>query len=196
MIAARTLRPGVERAGSLGLHMKAHVHYEAAFEDFLRNRQIPYVAVDEARRAAFRDARLKSFDFIVYSARDTNWLADIKGRRWVARSRPGRRAWENWVTQADLDGLTQWQTVFGDGFRAMLVFAYWLDGAGQSEGVDGDKGPPAEVLHHFREQRYVFAAVALDDYAQHARIRSPKWGTVNLRTADFARLVQPVASWL
>jgi hypothetical protein len=167
--------------------MKAHIHYEAAFEDFLRNRQIPYVAVDEARRAAFRDAKLKSFDFIVYSARDTNWLADIKGRRWAARATGRRRAWENWVTQADLDGLTQWQGVFGDGFRAMLVFAYWLD---------GEADPPPEILHRFRDQRYIFAAVPLDDYAQHARVRSPRWGTVNLAAADFTRLVQPVASWL
>jgi hypothetical protein len=167
--------------------MKPHIHYEAAFEDFLRNRQIPYVAVDEAKRAAFRDARLKSFDFIVYSQHDTNWLADIKGRRWATRARGVRPTWENWVTQADLDGLAQWQTVFGEGFQAVLVFAYW---------VDTESDPPAEILHHFREQRYVFAAVPLNEYAQHARIRSPKWGTVNLKTADFARLVQPVASWL
>lgn len=166
--------------------MKAHVHYEAAFEDFLRGRQIPYVAVDEARRAAFRDAKLKSFDFIVYSPSATNWLADIKGRRWDGDARP-RRAWENWVTQSDLDGLTQWQTVFGDGFRAMLIFAYWLS---------GESDPPADILHRFRDQRYVFAAVPLDDYAQYARIRSPRWGTVNLASADFSRLVQPVANWL
>jgi len=40
------------------------------------------VAVDEAKRAAFRDAKLKNFDFIVYSSRGTNWRVDIKGRRW------------------------------------------------------------------------------------------------------------------
>ena len=87
--------------------MKAHIDYEAAFEDYLQTQQIPYVAVDEAKRAAFRDAKLKSFDFIVYSARSTNWLVDIKGRRWAARKAGRRPAWENWVTQADVDGLLQ-----------------------------------------------------------------------------------------
>src|SRR5262245_65310849 len=105
--------------------VKRHIHYESAFEDFVRARQVPYVAVDEARRAAFRDAQLKSFDFIVYSQRETNWLADVKGRRWAQRGRASRPAWENWVTQNDLDGLTQWQQVFGGGFRSILVFAYW-----------------------------------------------------------------------
>ncbi|MBI5864447.1 MAG: HYExAFE family protein [Planctomycetes bacterium] len=167
--------------------MKASIHYEAAFEDFLRVRQIPYVAVDEAKRAAFRDAKLKSFDFIVYSRRETNWLADIKGRRWASRASGARPIWENWVTQADLDGLSQWQEVFGQGFRALFVFAYWL--------ADGHQ-PPEEVLHVFRDQRYVFAAVRLDDYVLGARVRSPKWGTVNLPTAEFARLVKPVEHWL
>ena len=43
------------------------VHYEAAFEAFLRDRGIPYVAVDEAKKALFANAKLKSFDFVVYS---------------------------------------------------------------------------------------------------------------------------------
>ncbi len=100
--------------------MKPHIHYEAAFEDYLRSQQIPFVAVDEAKRAAFRDAKLKSFDFIVYSANTTNWLVDVKGRRWATRKGHRKPAWENWVTEADLEGLQQWQEVFGAGFRALL----------------------------------------------------------------------------
>ncbi len=167
--------------------MKSHIHYEAAFEDFLRKRQVPYVAVDEAKRAAFRDAKLKSFDFIVYSPRNTNWLVDIKGRRWALRKGDGRPSWENWATQEDIDGLDQWQAVFGNGFAGLLLFAYWLDAT-----VD----PPAEIVHEFHDQRYVFAGVALEDYREHARQRSPKWGTVHLATADYARLVRPIAELL
>lgn len=167
--------------------MKAHIHYEAAFESYLLQRQVPFVAVDEAKRAAFRDAKLKSFDFIVYSANSNNWLADIKGRRWASRQARGRPIWENWITQADLDGLRQWQTVFGEGFRGLLIFAYWIDAA---------IAPPPEIVFDFRNQRYVFAAVALDDYALAARVRSPKWGTINVPTAEFARLVRPVGDWL
>lgn len=167
--------------------MKSHIHYEVAFENYLQTHQIPYVAVDEAKRAAFRDAKLKSFDFIVYSTTGNNWLVDIKGRRWAPRKTGGRPAWENWVTQADLDGLKQWQEVFGTGFAALLVFAYHLDAAGE---------PPPEVVHAFRDARYVFAGVPTDQYQLQARVRSPKWGTVNLSVREFARHVRPIADWL
>jgi hypothetical protein len=167
--------------------VKRHIDYEQAFEDYLQKRQVPYVAVDEAKRAAFRDAKLKSFDFIVYAAEGTNWLVDIKGRRWATRKSSRRPAWENWVTQADLDGLTQWQTVFGVGFAALLVFAYRLDEEGE---------PPPSVVHTFHERRYVFAAVSADDYRLHARVRSPKWGTVNLPVREFAQRVRPIADLL
>ena len=166
--------------------MKRHVHYETAFQNFLHQRQIPYVAVDEARRAMFRDSRLKNFDFIVYSAQHTNWLVDIKGRRW-APAATGRRRWENWVTQLDLDGLAQWQNVFGDGFRGLFVFAYQLA---------PDAAPPPEIVFSTQEHRYVFAGVPIDEYRRFARRRSARWGTVNLATCDFARLVRPVSDWL
>ena len=167
--------------------MKTHIHYEAAFEDYLRGRQIPYVAVDEAKRAAFRDAKLKSFDFIVYSDTSTNWLVDVKGRRWAARAKQRKPAWENWVTQNDLDGLEQWERVFGVGFGALFVFAYWL--RKQAE-------PPPEIVHVFRDERYVFVGVTAAEYRLHARVRSPKWGTVNLPAAEFARHARPLADWV
>ncbi len=167
--------------------MKAHNHYEAAFEHFLRSRQIAYVAVDEAKKAIFRDARLKSFDFIVYTERGNNWLTDIKGRRWKARPGGGRPAWENWVTQDDLDGLLQWQEVFGVGFRGIFVFAY---------GVTPGDGAPAELVHVFRDEHYIFAGVPVEQYREHARVRSPKWGTINMPVREFAALVRPIADWL
>src|SRR5512133_477719 len=40
------------------------VHYEAAFEAMLRAKGIPCGAVDEAKRAVFANAKLKSFDFV------------------------------------------------------------------------------------------------------------------------------------
>jgi hypothetical protein len=167
--------------------LKPHVHYETAFEDYLQGRQVPYVAVDDAKRAAFRDAKLKSFDFIVYSENDTNWLVDVKGRRWATRKGQRKPTWENWVTRADIDGLAQWEGVFGSGFRALFVFAYWLR---------VDTSPPPEVVHEFRDERYVFVGVPLEEYQLHARVRSPKWGTVNMPTAEFARYARPLADWL
>ncbi|MDX2197395.1 MAG: HYExAFE family protein [Phycisphaerae bacterium] len=167
--------------------MKSHIHYEAAFDACLRTRGVPFVPVDEGKKATFRDAKLKSFDFIVYSTQGTNWLVDIKGRRWQAR-RPGRKpAWENWITQEDCDGLRQWEAVFGAGFRAMLVFAYLLEST---------VGAPPELLYTHQEQSYIFVGIPLADYAAHARLRSPKWGTITMPTAAFAERCRPLAQWL
>lgn len=79
-------------------------HYEKAFEDYLRLRRIPYVAVDEAKKAlvpegtalAIADPHsdgvsgahhsIKSFDFVLYG-HGSNLLVEVKGRR-LARPRP------------------------------------------------------------------------------------------------------------
>ena len=76
------------------------VHYEAAFEAFLRDRGIPCVAVDEAKRALFASSKLKSFDFVVYSKGGPNLLVDVKGRQ--LRNRTGRRGYETWTTEQDV----------------------------------------------------------------------------------------------
>lgn len=167
--------------------MKRHIHYEAAFDACLRERGIPFVVVDEAKKASFREARLKSFDFIVYSRGGVNWLVDIKGRRWAARGRQHKPAWENWVTQADLHGLKQWAEVFGAGFAGLLMFAY---------AIGPEDAPPPEVVYSHNGARYVFAGVELEKYATHARLRSPKWETVNMPTRDFAAHVRPLTDWL
>lgn len=85
-------------------------HYEQAFEHYLRSRRIPYVSVNEARKALLPDtgrlrepdaddpdgasapghgSSLKSFDFVVY-ADPENLLLDVKGRR-IPRSSGRRR---------------------------------------------------------------------------------------------------------
>ena len=61
--------------------VRRFVHYEAAFEDYLRAKGLPYVGVDEKKKAIFRTAKLKSFDFIVYSETGLNLLIDVKGRK-------------------------------------------------------------------------------------------------------------------
>src|ERR1700722_8414666 len=101
------------------------VHYEAAFEAFLRDRKIPYVAVDEAKKALFANARLKSFDFVVYSKNGPNLLIDVKGSQ--LRDRSAVKGFETWSTEQDVTDLMQWQQVFGEGYRALLTFVYWID---------------------------------------------------------------------
>src|SRR3954468_19322523 len=79
-----------------------NVHYEAAFEAFLREKGIPCVAVDEAKRALFANAKLKSFDFVVYSKNGPNLLVDVKGRQLCNRG--SRRSFETWRTERGVAG--------------------------------------------------------------------------------------------
>jgi len=111
------------------------------------------------------------------------WLVDLKGRR----SPNGRL--ENWVTEADLEGLTQWQAVFGEGFIGMLVFAYLV--ARPSE------WPHQEAPLHERASRfYSFWAVTVDDYRRLAQRRSARWKTWGVPPKRFQHVAEPLGKWL
>jgi len=184
-------------------------HYEQAFEHYLRSNELPYVAVDEARKALAGKATrsgldaLKSFDFVVYGPRH-NQLIDVKGRkvrvggkdrsRADCAARPSLRSGTNplqigrletWVTQDDVDSLTEWERLFGDGFRAYFVFLYWCEAQ-----------PPDALfqeIFEFRERWYALRAVRLDRYVAHMQPRSAKWHTVSVPSRDFVAISEPVA---
>jgi hypothetical protein len=158
--------------------------YEAAFEEYLRSRRIPYVAVDESKRSLLGDGTLKSLDFIVSPADGVSWLVDVKGRRFPTASGEGKQYWKNWSTRDDLRSLAAWKRLFGGGFQGLLVFAY---------DVLGDRAPlPAEQLFTHRGALYGFLAVRLEDYAFHARPISLAWDTVAMPTARFRQLAVPI----
>lgn len=167
---------------------RRHIHYEDAFEDYLRSQGLPYIAVDQHKKAIFSGARIKSFDFLLYRPAGPTWLVDIKGRKFPYDGPGGKRYWENWVTHEDLDGLAEWQRAFGEGFQAVLVFAYWLT-------VAGGRLPAAHV-HAYRGEYYSFLCVALDEYAPHVRERSAKWGTVTVPAPTFRKLARPLPEML
>ncbi len=160
------------------------VHYEAAFEAFLRDRGIPYVAVDEAKKALFANAKLKSFDFVVYSKGGPNLLVDVKGRS--CRNRSARSGFETWTTERDVSDLLQWEQVFGEGFKAVFSFVYWIDPP-----LTPDVG-----MYEFRERWYLLMGIDLAEYRDHMRRRSVKWETVSLPAEDFRLLARPLESWL
>lgn len=164
-------------------------HYEQAFEEYLRSRRIPYVAVDEARKtlapsgASLKLAGsvpeaepLKSFDLVVYGPRQ-NMLVEIKGRR----VGPGRaRRLESWVTQDDVDALKAWEGLFGPGFIACFVFVYWCE-----------EQPPVPLFEETFEHKgrwYAVRVVTVAEYAGSMRTRSSRWRTVHLPTAEFDRM--------
>jgi len=167
-----------------------NVHYEAAFEDYLRSKGCPYVAVDEARKALQGDSSLKSFDFLVYGEAGANLLVDVKGRKFPAgrAGAPSSRAWENWITTEDADSLRQWERIFGDAFRAVIVFAYWLQGP--------PLYAPFEEVHCFRGRHYAFVVMGVREYVAAAHRRSRRWGTLAIagrrlaaRCADIGELL-------
>ncbi len=163
---------------------RRHIHYEAAFEDLLRSQGVPYIAVDEAKKAIFSGDKVKSFDFLIYSSTGTNWLVDVKGRKFPYETGSARRYWENWVTRADLEGLMQWEEVFGEGFAAMFVFAYWL--------VGSDGRWPMEFVHPYGGQYYAFLGVRAAEYRDNCRRRSSRWDTVAVAAPVFRKLSRPV----
>lgn len=161
-------------------------HYEAAFEEFLRHKQVPYVAVDEAKRSRWGDGSLKSLDFIVSPPSAGSWLVDVKGRRFPSGVQ--RHYWKNWSTRDDLVSLARWERLFGEQFGALFVFAY---------NVVGDLSPlPAEDLFEYRGGLYAFVGIRLREYAMHARQISPRWDTLAMPAGHFRQLAAPLGSFL
>ena len=197
-------------------------HYERAFEGFLRARRIPYVAVDEARKSLIPSGTsspnspagpaLKSFDFVIYGNQPgssgvpglahsgpdgANLLIDIKGRR-VGRRKSNSAATsddalrigrlESWVTLEDIHSLTEWEKLFGDGFQAAFVFVYACDAQ-----------PPDALFQEVFEHAgawYALRVVTLAQYAKHMKVRSPRWGTVDIARRAFEHISQPLTAGL
>lgn len=157
-------------------------HYEAAFGAFLRCRGIPYVAVDETRRSLVGERPLKNLDYIVSPQRqDRSWLVDVKGRRFPTGK---SQYWRNWCTAEELASLSSWETLFGERFTALLVFAYE---------VVGDLAPlPPEQLFQHGGGLYGFVGVRLDHYVSWSRQLSARWKTVTVPIPKFRALARPV----
>ncbi len=174
-------------------------HYEHAFERYLRDERIPYISVNEAKKSLLPERamlmtqsddglpkKLKNFDFVVYG-QGTNLLVEIKGRRLPAvrlkDGTPSKPRMESWVTMDDIEALTRWQVLFGPEFEPVFVFVYWCDDV-----------PPDGVFVETIEDRgrwYTLRAIGLDAYVGAMKVRSPKWGTMNLAANDFEALSSP-----
>ena len=180
--------------------------YERAFEALLRSERVPYIAVDEAKRALLPAkprleytaegeagaTRLKSFDFVVYGPQ-RHLLVEIKGRKIPAGparkdGTPRRPTLQTWATRDDVTGLRTWERLFGRPFDAVLVFVYWCD-AMPPDGL-------FERIFMHNGAWFSMRGVLVRDYAASMRTRSPKWGTVDLPAGVFDRISRPVpAGW-
>ena len=163
-------------------------HYDRAFEHYLRANAIPYVAVDEAKRALHgrkMPTSLKSFDFVVYSEAGPNLLIDVKGRKHSGKT---GKAFQNWVTRDDVKCLDKWSGIFGEGFVPAFAFLFWCDAQ-----------PPDALFHEvfeFNDRWYAVLAVQLDAYRKHMRKRSEKWDTVSIPARAFDAVSVPLKELL
>ena len=151
--------------------------YERAFENWLVDNRIQYVAVDESKRAAFGRSNIKSFDYLLYPRNQQIIIAELKGRSFKGTGFAKLTGFECWVTTDDVDGLARWQQVFGPDHIAVFAFAYKI----QNIDVDFD----GREVYDFAQDKYVFFAVKLDDYRRFMKRRSPKWQTVTLPADKF-----------
>ncbi len=161
-------------------------HYELAFDRYLRDRRVPHVCVDEARRLLLptgdATANLKFFDYVIYGENE-NLLVELKGRRLVPTRAGTASRLECWATEDDLTSLQRWEALFGPPFAAVIVFVYWCDA--QPEGA------LFEEVFESAGRWYAPRVVHVREYAACMRTRSPRWRTVDLAQADFDRISRP-----
>lgn len=185
-------------------------HYERAFEAYLQQRHIPYVAVDQAKKAVFAGAKIKSFDFILYPRQGPKILADVKGRKVASCSFLRGRGAETWTTRDDVTGLMAWEEVFGSDHLAAFIFAYWLtDKEPPQSSNDTDEPmipsrpqpesiPPGlfDDFFRYQDRDYAFWVMELSGYRLRMKQRSPKWETVYVPRKSFQEFAQPFAEFV
>ena len=119
-----------ERSAS-GKAVTARTPSAERFGVMVRASGLPHVALDEAKRVVFRDAKLRAFDFIVYAETGPNWLVYVGPRR-----------------KPLVEAMRDWETTFGDGFKALFAvpcddgFRYrTLDGQTVTQPFDSEVRP-------------------------------------------------------
>jgi len=168
--------------------MPRRSHYEKAFETFLRAQRIPYLVINDQVRPAVGRVNIKCFDFIVLPISGRPLLCEVKGKKFPARSGPGRtRYWENWVPMADLKGLSFWSRLFGVLFRPLVVLLYW------TQSCDDPKAACSLLSTHvvFEGRVYALVGVPLAGYIEHGKCRSPRWDVVGMKPDDLKRAARP-----
>ena len=162
-------------------------HYERAFENWLIDNRIEYVAEYQHERVTFQDTEIKSFDFLL-CPHGRPVIVEVKGRRFKGVSLAKMAGFECWVTTEDVDGLLKWQQLLGAGHRAIFVFAYRM----QNIDVDFD----GREVFDFDASKYLFFCVALEDYRNFMKRRSPKWQTVTLPADTFRQCATQLREFL
>ena len=81
----------------------------------------------------------------------------------------------------------QWEQVFGEGFKAVLMFIYWIEHAAARLSRECFNTEIAGICSW---------ASIWPNTATSMRRRSAKWETVALPAAEFRQLARPIENWL
>ncbi|MEN6385962.1 MAG: HYExAFE family protein [Phycisphaerales bacterium] len=156
-------------------------HYERAFASWLKDNGIQYLAIDQQKRTAFSRCKIKSFDFIFYTAGKKAIIAEVKGRKFTGKTFISFGTLPNWVTDDDIEGIRKWIKIFQGQYEGIFVFAYDL--------TNIDVETDGREIFECSGKRYVFLAVKLADYMAGASLRSMKWKTLHLSAEYFRQCV-------
>ena len=116
------------------------------------------------------------------------WTENTTLRRNIFHFTEKLAGFECWVTIEDIEGLTKWQRIFGEGHRAVFVFIYKI------ENVDVDFD--GRDYFDFDANRYLFFCIKLNDYRKFIKCRSPKWQTVTLPAEKFRECAVSIGEFL
>ncbi len=167
--------------------MKRGIHYEQAFQHFLKDRNVNFIVIDQAKKASFAGAKIKSFDLIAYPPKGLPLLIDVKGRKLASARIEKYHLGQNWVGIEDVNGLRQWEQVFGPDYTGLFVFAYWI--------YDATPGLTGNGFYHYNERTYFFVSAELFGYQSRMKTRSQKWRTVFVPAGPFKELALPVETF-
>lgn len=193
------------------------VHYEHAFEQYLRVNRVPYVAVNEARKALLPAGEtlpaLKSFDFVVHGlgaasgsgdsagggvpgagAGGRNLLLDIKGRKF-GRGNRGIRGIRGRGSRGSGRRYESWVT--RDDVESLTRWEELFGPPFEAVFIFVywcDEQPPDALFDELFEvggRWYALREVSLAAYRRVMIPRSAKWETLHVPAADFARVSRP-----
>lgn len=158
---------------------RTNTPYENAFEEFLRKKEVLYIATDETRRPIFNGKKIKNFDFIISSFKE-KYMVDVKGRRFRDH------AWENWIHFQDIEGMKTWAMLL-PGLKPLFAFTYLLD----SKSYD-----KFEVKFSYKGKMFGFVGISLEDYLRNMKRRGKEKdsgiGGVGISGSKFKTLVKPI----
>ncbi len=175
-------------------------HYELALANALTERGARLIPIDEGSKATPEGRTIKNFDMLWLRDDGPSWLIEVKGRR--ASTTPNA-----WTTMLDVASLDGWRGILGDAYEPMLVFVFakqielsqdtdWLPDPLWEPDQQLSEPALAESFHFSgTRHNYTAFAVPLAAYQACAKLRSPRWRTLNLPSGAFRRHAIPFQRW-